>query len=58
LAKAMGYDHFLAREDLASKKLGYLASDDAKLAAAFSEYISEKAGPFFTEVDPINWTVR
>ena len=50
LAKAMGYDHFLAREDLASKKLGYLASDDAKLAAAFSEYISEKAGPFFTTV--------
>ena len=50
LAKTMGYDHFLAREDLASKKLGYLASDDAKLVAAFSNYIRKNADPFFATV--------
>lgn len=50
LARTMGYDYFLAREDLASKKLGYLASDDAKLEAAFSEYITEKTDPFFATV--------
>jgi hypothetical protein len=50
LAKTMGYSHFIAREDLASKKLGYLASDDAKLESAFSEYIAQESEPFFATV--------
>lgn len=50
LVKTMGFDHFLAREDLGSKKLGYLASDDATLQGAFSEYVASKSGRFFATV--------
>ena len=42
----MGFEHFYAREDLKSPKLGYLASDDAKLFNVYQEN-SKTEKPFF-----------
>jgi len=49
LVNTMGFDYFYAREDLRSKKIGYLSSDDSKLFDKYREKSnpSKPSDPFF-----------
>ena len=48
LVSKLGFEHFLAWEEIAGEPLGFLASDDESLTAPFLRFVDEGAGrPFF-----------